>query len=395
MNTLPKIGTGYLLIAALLVTASPATKADDFLESIEQLRLKDSQSETRFQKLKWSNEVSELEIYGQLNKGVLIYDDGVSTKTYFPVDSDKNSSRLGIWLRHYINDAWTVAGNVEFQWAPFTTRVLSTDKPGKYDWNDSTLRKAEALVTSPYGKLWFGQGSMASDNTSEADLSGSSVTGSSSVSDTASERTLRLSTGQSTDIRIDDVFRNFDGLGRKLRIRYDSPSWNGLVLGVSFGEKVLPEKSGTKTWDISAKYIRTFGDYDITGAVAFIRPGRDSKGALDGSFSVFNAATGLSFTVAGAFEAHKVRDLSYIYGKIGYRSYLFDWGSTVLSADAYYGDNIGRDGSVSKSFGFQAVQNVDYWRTEAYFSLRSYDYDERQRNFKKSLASLIGLRFKF
>ena len=77
---------------------------------------------------------------------------------------------------------------------------------------------------------------MASNNTAEVDFSGTSVISYSSVADSAGAQLLRQSDGTLSDIEIKDAFTNYDGLSRKVRIRYDSPSWSGFGLRTSYGK---------------------------------------------------------------------------------------------------------------------------------------------------------------
>jgi hypothetical protein len=235
---------------------------------------------------------------------------------------------------------------------------------------------------------------MASDATAEADLSGTSVVGYSLVSDMAGGPFFRLADGELSTVHVKDAFTNFDGLGRKLRVRYDTPSFSGFSFATSVGTQVVPTVTDLTVWDIAARYDNTVGEFKVSGAVAFSQP-YEGDALYDGSVSVLHEPTGLSLTLAAAFADEEVIDGSYGYVKLGYQADFFEVGKTALSVDAYFGEDIAAAGSDSTSFGAQLVQNLDYLQTELYLGARTYSYDEDTPDFDDSFAVLAGARMKF
>lgn len=346
--------------------------------------------------LKWGDDQNWVEIYGQINKGVLYFDDGVEPLTFAIVDNANSSSRAGFRGLATLNDDWTVGGNYEFEWNPYSTNNVNQLNIGEFDWDTWLLRKAELYFTSEtIGKFWFGQGSMASDGTAEVDYSGTTVIGYSAVADLAGGPLFRLDDGTLSGVAVKDAFSNFDGVGRKLRARYDTPSWEGFSFSTSLGTQVVPTITEVPVWDVAARYENEFGDFKVGGAVAFSVPGEDQS-IIDGSFSALHVPTGISLTVAGAVENNpSATDGHYIYGKLGYQADLFDWGASAISIDAYFGEDIAADGSDSHSIGAQFVQNIDYLQTEVYLGARTYDYNEDVATFDEGFAVLSGARLKF
>jgi hypothetical protein len=282
------------------------------------------------------------------------------------------------------------------EWVPYSTRYVNQLTRDVVDWDTSLLRKAEVTIESAgYGQLWLGQGSMASDGTAEADLSGTSLVGYSSAADIAGAQFYRFAGGMLSDIKVGGTFKNLDGLGRRLRARYDSPDFNGLVLGASVGQQVVPTTTGVTVWDVAAKYNKTHGDFKVSGAAAFSWPEESRDIVIDGSVSALHVPTGLSATFASAVELRSDRDLYYFYGKLGHQADYFEFGTTAFSVDTYYGENISTNDSESVSFGIQAVQNVDYWQADFYLGLRSYDYKDSAGAYKKGLAAITGARLKY
>jgi len=268
------------------------------------------------------------------------------------------------------------------------------------DWDTGLLRKAEAYFdTSAHGKFWFGQGSMASDGTTEVDLSGTAVIGYASVADSAAGQFYRLDDGTLSDIFVGITFSDLDGLGRRLRVRYDSPSFNGFVLGTSVGQVVVPFRIGGTGWDVSLKYSNDktdyMADYKVAAAITYADPGGDSEGLVGGSASVLHMPSGWSLTVAGGYEALVERNLHFLYAKLGHQADYFDVGNTAYSIDTYFGDNIATQQSESVSVGGQLVQLVDAWRSEFYLGIRSYIYEDAAAEYDRGFSMLTGARVKF
>jgi hypothetical protein len=347
-------------------------------------------------KVLFRNNDSYVQIYGQINKGFISYDDGQSTLGYFPVDNANSSTRFGLKSFHRLDEDWSIGSNLEAQWAPYSAGSVNQNDKHNANWDTAfRLRKAEVYINSEkYGRLWLGQGSMASDGSSEFDLSGTTLAGYASVGEIASGQLLRLSNGILTDINVSDTFTDYDGISRKLRARYDTPDLNGLVFGASVGQQVVPIQSGVTVWDVSAKYKKKHGEFDIVGGLAYFDAGENIYG-IDGAVSSLHVPSGINLTFAGAVVSQPGRNGNFFYTKLGHQADYFDFGTTAFSVDALFGNNLNAIASESVSFGFQAVQSVDSWGTEFYLSIRSYDYDDNIDDYKNSLAILVGSRFSF
>ena len=74
--------------------------------------------------------------------------------------------------------------NFEFEWDPYSTGYVNQLTRGEVNWSSVSYRKAEIYFWHDnFGKLWIGHGSMATDGTSEVDLSGTSLAGYASVAE--------------------------------------------------------------------------------------------------------------------------------------------------------------------------------------------------------------------
>ena len=380
---------------AALAFAAPAA-AQQAAPASEPAITESKPAEKWIPKLRAGTDESYIEVYGQIDKGVLIFDDGGSTLGYAPVDNGNSTTRGGIRAYAALNEIWSIGGNVEAEWNPYATTNVDQLNRADFDWDTWQPRKAEVYAESKnLGKLWLGQGSMASDLTAEYDLSGTSVVGYSQLGDMAGGPFFRFADGELTSVRVKDAFTNFDGLGRKLRARYDTPSFAGFSLGTSVGTSVIPNESPYVTvWDVAAKYEKTIGDYKIAGGVAFSRPGDDDN-LYDGSVSILHEPTGLSVTLAAAYSDEETFDGRYGYVKLGYQADFFEVGKTAMSIDAYFGEDIANSDTDSTAFGVQLVQNLDYYQTELFLGARSYSYEEAVSDIDDSIAILTGARMKF
>lgn len=332
---------------------------------------------------------------GQVNMGVLGYDDGQNSYDDF-VDNDNSSTRARIQLFSNPNFDWKFESNFEVEYQPLASNVVSQydDEP---DWSldQADIRKAEvAIANANYGKLWLGQGSMASDGTAEVDKSGTSVIAYSSLSDTAGGYYFRLPDGTLSGITVGDAFSNYDGLGRKFRARYDTPTAYGFGLRVSYGYDWLVSDP-KPMYDIAATYSGEIGDVALEGAIAASRNDQNHTTRYDGSVSALHKPSGLSLTFAAGEQQGDDPTGQYGYVKLGYEHRFFDAGSTAFSVDYYLGSDIAAANSNNNSVGVAAVQNIDAANLKLWLLWRSYGYDEASTAFDNGQAIFGGAFVKF
>ncbi len=389
-------GRHYTYILLVLILSIPAAQAAD-LTVMSGPGGAVNKFEPAGSNLRLGDADSYLELYGQINKGLLVYDDGRSRNAFFLVDNDNSSTRAGIRFHHEVDPGLTIGINVEGEWEPYSTDYVNQLNKGDVDWDTALLRKAEAYFdTFAYGKFWFGQGSMASDNTTEVDLSGTTVIGYAAAAASASGQFYRLEVGTLSNISVGSTISDLDGIGRRLRFRYDSPSFNGFVLSSSVGQQVVPSRQGGKGWDVALKYNSVMTDYKVAAAISYADPGgSENKGLFGGSASVLHMLSGWSLTVAGGYQARFDRNQHFLYAKLGHQADYFDVGNTAYSIDTYYGDNIATQGSETVSVGGQLVQMVDAWRSEFYLGVRSYVYEDTAAEYDRGFSVLTGARVKF
>lgn len=332
-------------------------------------------------------------LYGQVNKGILVADDGDEVNAYPLVDNGNSSTRAGIWYKNELSDGFTFGANLEYEWNPYATGSVNRLNKSDVDWDTHKMRKAEGVLQSPYGTLWLGQGSMASDGASEVDLSGTGLVAYSSVGDSAGGQLFTTNAGAVSTVSVGSAFSNLDGLGRLTRVRYDTPSFEGFKLKTSAGFDGI---SGDEDigWDLAGTYERKMKAVDFTAALGFARPNSDFN-RFNGSASVLHKETGLNLTFAAGSDDRNGQDPVFFYGKLGWKPNWTETGKTAFAIDAYSGDDVATAGSDSFSVGLGAVHSLEPFQTDLYLTVRWHDNDDSAASYEPVTAVLTGFRFWF
>lgn len=332
------------------------------------------------------NDKVSLTLSGQVNRGVLVTDDGQQTDAFF-VDNDNSSTRFRLVGEAKASEEFKVGTNIEVQFESNSTASVNQDDERNVGPNNFTERKLELYFDhKTFGRLSLGQGDTASNSTSEVDLSGTSVVGYSGVSDLAGGILFRDG-DDLTGISIGSGFSNFDGLSRDDRVRYDTPSFSGLKFS---GSLVADERA-----DIASTYSRDYGGTKVAAAIAYAEV-PDSFEQVNGSASIL-LSNGFNLTLAAGQRDFDDRDEEglFFYGKIGYQASLFTIGKTALAVDYYHGEDVGAEGDEADTFGVFAVQKVDLVATELYAGYRRYELDRDGLDLEPVDALLTGARVKF
>lgn len=334
----------------------------------------------------------EWDFYGQLNLGVISVDDGFDTETNL-TDNDNSNSRVGIIFRQGLNNG----GEFRFHFETAigltgSSSITRTDNDLDLEYRRRELRKFEIIYqTARIGTFSFGQGSIATDGSAEADFSGTSVIAYSSLQDQAGAQEFRLAGGGASGVTVGNAFSAFDG-GRRFRVRYDTPTYRGVGFAVSAGQEVLASGNDDEFYDFGLTYNREFGAFKVAGRLGYSI--RDSaEELLLGSAAMLHEPTGLSLAVASG--RRQQGDDTYLYVKAGLQRDWVDFGRTYLSLDYYRGDDFQIAGSESTSVGIAAVQKVDRYGLEIFASYRTYAFDAGGAASEDLNVTFVGARWKF
>jgi hypothetical protein len=321
---------------------------------------------------------------------VNVIDDGKNTDLYF-VDNDVSNTRVRFVGTAKATDDLTLGSRLEYAVTSNESSEVSQDNEDTGDffntrWADLTL------ASKRYGKIWLGRGDTASNNTAEVDLSKVDVLAYSSVADIAGGMLFRESSGGNslTTVAVADAFNNQDGLSRRDRLRYDTPTFWGFHLA---GSAVSDQRyDGALFWGGQG-----YG-FKAAAAAAIADPNEDNADLrYDGSFSILHEGTGLNLTMAaGLLDRDDEGDPTNFYIKGGWLTRFFSVGQTGFGIDYTRSLNLptGRDDGYS--VGVAAVQQFEDFGTELYLGYRLYSLD---RDVAPSVEDMnvgtVGARVKF
>ena len=202
----------------------------------------------------------DFKISGQINRAILWADNGSDDDHWF-VDNENSSSRFRFTGSNDFDNNFSVGivWEVEME----SNSSVDFDIGDDDDTGDVTFgeRKLEFYIDHTYGRLWLGQGDMASNGTAEVDLSGTDVITYSGIADIAGGVTFRSNADKNVKIAaIGDVFNQFDGLSRRDRVRYDTPKFGPVYFSASTGNGDI--------WDVAGRLAYEFGEFGKLAAAA-------------------------------------------------------------------------------------------------------------------------------
>jgi hypothetical protein len=350
------------------------------------------------------NRVVSLQVYGQVNKALLIWDDGVDSDA-FVVDNDSSGSRFGFTGKATIKPGWTAGFLMELDVQDSASdKVFNSEAPGRLangdegNENEIVIRYNNVYIESEkLGRITLGQGSTAADGASEVVL-GNSIRNSDIQHGVAFS--LRLSDGTSFST-LGTVAQNLDG-GRDDVIRYDSPSIYGFILSASWGDNDYA--------DVALRFKKEWNSVRIAAAIAYqwdetndasttlTSPLNDDFEVLSGSVSVMHIPTGIYGAFAAGekdFESATTSDPSFWYAQLGIEKKWLPYGSTTVYGEyGEYSDFI-EDFDTTR-WGLGVVQKFDSAALELYAIAAFYSFDDEIAESPEDLSTImIGSRIKF
>jgi predicted porin len=331
----------------------------------------------------------KLSVSGWVNRAVNIVEDGKSTEAYF-VDNDNSESRVKFIGTARLTDDLTLGSNIELTIAPNKAGEVSQVNQETGDVFDQ--RKTEvSLHSKRFGKLSLGKGDTAAYGSAAVDLSQTNVIAYATIADTAAGMLFRQSNDDTlTDIRIVDAFRTWDGLIRKNRVRYDSPTFHGFHLSAAVISDARYE--GALWWGGQG-----YG-FKAAGAAGFTYPNEDNIDfQYSGSFSLLHENTGLNLSLSASLqERDNQDDPQNFYAKAGWRRRFFLVGETAFGIDYTRSLNLPTGSDDGYSVGVAAVQQLEKYGTEIYFLYRLHSLDrDVEANVHDIHVVSIGTRVKF
>jgi predicted porin len=295
----------------------------------------------------------DVELYGQVNKGVFAADDGRNTETLV-VDNARDSTRFGLKGAQALDNGLTASvlleGELVDNASDALTQRSSTAAPFATTPSNSgngtfTSRQARVGMSGGWGGLYVGKQSTAIDGVYVQDLAGASDVMGAAFNEIGGGLEFRNTIGGALagPTRSVNAFSSVFDENRANSVRYDSPIFAG------FQGRVSVAQGGD--FDTSVFYDGGFGDFKIAGAAGYYWNNDDTSLRAPGTAGTVSTNTanadeahgaaslsvahssGLAATVAYqrdtlSLQGAGVDDPSTWYGKVGY-----SWDAYEVAAD--------------------------------------------------------------
>jgi predicted porin len=342
------------------------------------------------------NRVVSLQVYGQVNKALLIWDDGVNSDAFI-VDNDASGSRVGFTGSAKFKPGWSAGYLMELDIQDAASdKVTNIDENGDDPADEILIRYNYVYIESEtLGRVSLGQASTAADGVSEVVL-GNSLKN----SDLHHGTNFTI---QGLGLKLSQVASNLDG-GRDDVIRYDSPSIYGFIVSASWGDNDYA--------DVALRFKKEWNSIRVAAAIAYQwdssndgSPGDDFE-TLHGSVSVMHVPTGIyGAFAAGRREVEDVEDdATFWYAQLGIEKKFLPYGSTTIYGDYGQYDDVAAnlllaDDSEATRWGLGIVQKIDSAAMELYAQATFWSFDAtvggEARDAEDLTTVMIGSRIKF
>ncbi|WP_425046371.1 porin [Primorskyibacter sp. S87] len=329
--------------------------------------------------------------YGWFHFANQSVDDGVETTSNI-VDVTNANTRFGFFIEGESPLSFQFESALGFRQSQKTSQ---TNTPDFWNWDRTFLRQVQMIFDDGYGTFRLGQGSMATDGAAESDLGSTVVVAKSTIPESHGGFFFRDAAGVLTAVNIGAVFSNFDG-GRRLRVRYDTPRFNGLSVAVAYGKEVLKSGVNDRFYDFALRYDAETGAYRFKAALGMHwvnAPSLPTARGTVGSVSLLHSPTGLNLSLAAGKQHDTGAD--YVYLKGGWNADFWSVGPTKLIAEGYWGDDHLRRGSRSQMWGLALLQEFEQQNLEAYAGYRFFTYSDRAAQYQDIGAWQIGARWRY
>jgi predicted porin len=337
------------------------------------------------------NRVVSLQVYGQVNKALLIWDDGVDSDAYI-VDNDASSSRFGFVGKGQIKPGWTAGFKIEAEVDSAASNTVGQDDltangdDGQRK-TDLNVRRVESWIEAEkFGRVSIGLISGAVDDIALIDLAGTSSNNQDNFWNNGFE--IRDADGGSTEITWNDIAPQLDR-GREDAIRYDSPSIYGFIVSAAWGEDDY--------WDVALRFKKEWNSIRIAAGVGYLND-RDDNGAgvgdeeiesVRGSISLMHVPTGIYGNFAyidnQTDDVDARADGEYYYFALGIAKNWTGYGNTIVYGEYanYDGFGVGEDfGAIDELtssevnyFGLGVEQKFDSAALSVYANIKYYEAD--------------------
>ena len=335
------------------------------------------------------SKVGSVKLSGRLHRVLMNVDDGLSNTGLF-IDSDQGPTMLRVDADRSVSDEFRLGGTIEFGVQNNRSFRVSQDDPNPG--TDILVRIGEIVADHDrYGKVSFGRGFAAAWAIAEVDLSGTVPAALMPVGMLApSLKFANSTTGQLTDLRVNQYFTDTQRLLLTDRLRYDSVSFGG---GARLSASVAPDSR----WDAALRYFPTPDTWSIRAALTYqSKPFQGADDRVDILFAARHEGTGLS--LSGTWADTKLvdgrRSDAWVI-KGGWLTQLNDLGPIGFSVDYYVANDVLLDGDQGESVGLFFQQQWEKMGLDLYGGYRIYDITRSDLNLHELNLLTLGARYSF
>lgn len=271
---LMKTASGLAVAAAAGLFATNAMAADLGIGGNCCADLEERVAELEATTARKGNRRVSLTVYGQINEGILWWDDGDETNAYV-VTNENSRSRFGFRGDARISPEWSAGYLLEVG-----VRIANSGQVNQFvDDNTSSTASLDLRHSAWYidsnrlGRIWVGHTNMATEGITEINLSNAGIIAAPDVVNFSGGFFLRREDGRllaasplSAGLRWRDITSQFlgsnpgDGTRANL-VRYVSPTFSGFTFSASWGEDDF--------WDVALRYANEFNGVRVAAGIGY------------------------------------------------------------------------------------------------------------------------------
>lgn len=342
------------------------------------------------------NDRVRLTFSGQINRSLNTVNDGRSTRTYH-VDNENASTRFRFLGETAEYAGFRAVSLFEFEF--MSNRSLVVNQRNQSGNEQISRRLFDIGVNNNrYGTFTLGHGWMASDGTSELDISGITTSAWPSIHFGYGAMLFTDDNGL-TDRTVLAAMDSLDGLSRRDRIRYDSPVIQGFQLSTS--------AAAEDAYDVALRWAGTAPGARFLVGGSYWRDNSDTP--FGSKFDGWSASGTVrlegndawydGFSVVGAVAQRNFDDRDnkpfYWYGKLAYTTNFWEFGRTGFAVNYASYDQFAARDEKGDMIGVGFSQNVDPLGLELYANFNYLTLDSSTINYKDMWVLQTGMMVRF
>lgn len=327
--SLTRIHKCALAIAAALVLAASFLAAPAFAADLGGgccADLEERVAELEATTLRKGNRNVSLQVYGQVNRALLIWDDGFARDGYV-VDNDTSSTRLGLIGQAVVKPGVTTGYRVEIEFKDAASDEVSNGNDEGDAANEIRIRHSYWYIESEkLGRVSVGQQSPATDDITIINLGAKMSDAALHYNNNFGLR-LNLAFGLTTDL----TWAHFAHIVDALRgdfVRYDSPAIFGFVLSAAAGENDV--------WDVALRYSGEWNSIQLAAGIGYMDAEEYKFNDVRGSASMMHMPSGIYLSVAGGIRddesavVDQGKTAGFYFAQLGIKRKFLPYGATTV-----------------------------------------------------------------